>query len=341
MRTVNDSEDRGAVLVLVGILMTALLGIGAMVVDLGALYVEKRQLQNGADAAALAVAQDCANGNCVLTPGLAQQYADSNAKDGTSSVSLCGVGPGLTACTAPAPVGATGATGWLRASTVTRTAGGGNEVNFVLGPVMDSLAGATVHAAATAAWGPLGSGDVLPITFSVCEWSAMGGSIANGTFPAGATYIYLHGAGGKKETGVGHCTASPSGQDLPGGFGFLDSTSCVTTVAATAWVAVEPGNSLPKGCNPNAWLNTEVLIAMYDVERGSGRNGEYHVAGFVGFRITGYQFQGNKRGPGNFDCPLAKGNSVTCLLGTFTRYTTDAHAFGGSDFGARVVKMVG
>ena len=37
-----------------------LVGMAALVVDVGAVVEEKRQLQNGADAAALAVAQSCA-----------------------------------------------------------------------------------------------------------------------------------------------------------------------------------------------------------------------------------------------------------------------------------------
>src|SRR6266704_3179830 len=51
-------DDRGAVGVLVAILMGGgvLLGMGAVVVDVGQLYSERAQLQNGADAGARAVA---------------------------------------------------------------------------------------------------------------------------------------------------------------------------------------------------------------------------------------------------------------------------------------------
>ncbi|MEI8240019.1 MAG: pilus assembly protein TadG-related protein [Actinomycetota bacterium] len=328
---------------IVTVLMVALLGVGAMVIDLGAAYVEKRQLQNGADAGALAVAQDCAQtANCGTNPGIAQNYANLNANDGTSKVDVvCGKGPGLSPCTGPAPTAAAAATGWVRVSTSTRTPSGGNQVDFVLGPVVGSVTGKTLHASAAAAWGGMGSGDIMPLTFSVCEWIGMGGSLATGTFPAGRFYIYFHGVGGKKETGVGSCTPSPSGQDLPGGFGYLASSSCVTSLVAGAWVGIEPGNSLPKGCNPAAWMNTEVLIAIFDQERGTGNNGEYHIAGFVGFQLLGYKFQGNKKSPSSFQCPLASGNSGVCLYGEFTRFTTDASSFGGTDYGARVVKMVG
>ncbi len=342
MRTVTRHDDEGAVMVMVVLLMTVLLGVGALVLDLGAAFVEKRQLQNGADAAALAVAQDCAGGDCALSAGRAQQYANLNAKDGAAAIDLvCGVGPGLPACPpgSGVPAGASGATGWVRVSTSTRTSDGGDEIDFVLSPVMDAAAGATVHASAAAAWGALGRASILPIIFSVCEWQAMGGSISAGTFPIGTSYIYLHGVGGTKEPGVTRCTDSPSGQDLSGGFGFLANTACVTTVAVGSWVGVEPGNSLPKGCNPDEWLNQEVLIAIYDQERGTGNGGEYHVAGFAGFRLTAYKFQGNKKAPANFKCPIGSAN-VVCLRGEFTRFTTDGSGFGGNDYGARVIKMV-
>jgi hypothetical protein len=351
MRSLNDlrtgraaaDHDEGAVLVMVAIMAVVLLGFGALVLDVGALYVEKRQLQNGADAAALAVAQDCANGNCQLTAGRATEYANLNAKDGTSNVDhVCGVGPGLVPCPTPVPKGATGATGWVEVATSTRTPDGGHEIDFVLAPVMDAAAGSTVHAGAIAAWGALGKADILPITFSVCEWQAMGGSIATGAFPAGTSYVYLHGIGGKNEPGVTHCTPQQSGQDLPGGFGYLQNTACVTSVIVGAWIGVETGNSFPKGCNPADWMNEEVLIAIYDVERGTGNSGEYHIAGFVGFRITGYKFNGNKDvAPTGFACPASKASNVVCMRGEFTRFTTDGGGFGGTDYGARVVKMVG
>ena len=67
--TRNNRDDRGAVLVWVALMIVVLLGVGALVLDVGALCVERRELQNGADAAALAVAQDCAEGDCDLEAG--------------------------------------------------------------------------------------------------------------------------------------------------------------------------------------------------------------------------------------------------------------------------------
>ena len=346
MRTVKPKKaadrDEGAVLIMVALMMTMLLGIGALVIDLGALYVEKRELQNGADAAALAIAQGCAGGNCGAPNAIAKQYVDLNARDGASGVAeVCGSPAPLAACSTAAPAGAAGATGWVKVADVTQTSGGGNQVQFVLAPIMNSLTGATMRASAVAAWGPLGSGTVTPLIFSVCEYLEMGGTVSPPSFPAGQrNYIYFHGIGGSGEPGVGSCTGSPSGQDLPGGFGYLANTNCLATISAGGWVGVETGNSLPRSCNPAAWLNNEILIAIYDQERGSGSNGEYHVAGFVGLRVLGYKL-GNDRSPGFGRCPEGNGNSSDCIYGEFTRFTTDGGGFGGSNFGSVAVKMVG
>ena len=344
MRTVtprSTSSDEGAVLIMVALMMTMLLGVGALVIDLGALYVEKRELQNGADAAALAIAQGCAAGSCGSPASLAQQYVNLNARDGVSAVGeLCGVPAPLTLCSSAAPAGAAGATGWVKVADLTQASGGGNQVQFVLAPIMNALTGATVRASATAAWGPLGSATVTPLIFSVCEYLEMGGTVSPPTFPTGTNYIYFHGIGGSNEPGVGSCTGSPSGQDLPGGFGYLANTNCLATISAGGWVGIEPGNSLPKGCDPAAWLNQEILIAVYDQERGTGNNGEYHVAGFVGLQVLGYKL-GNQKSPGFGRCPEGTGNSADCIYGEFTRFTTDGTSFGGSNFGSVAVKMVG
>jgi Putative Flp pilus-assembly TadE/G-like len=332
--------DQGTVLVLVAVLLVALIGVTALVVDIGALAVEKREVQNGADAAALAVAQDCAGGNCGAASTTAVTYLTLNAEeDANSSLDLiCGVGPGLTACSGGAPSGVANATGWVRVD-------GGAPVDYVLAPVMGPLAG-RAEADAIAAWGPLGAAATAPLAFSICEFIELGGSIATHTFPSGQNYIYFHGVGGTNEPGVGSCTPSPSGQDLPGGFGWVATTqgTCTTpTLTAGQWVHAGTGNSVPSGCNLSAWRNQEVLITIFDDERGTGANGEYHIAGFVGFRVLGYRFPGNaNRWPNGFQCPEGSGNSASCIRGEFTRVTNSTGEFGGgSDFGASVVKLVG
>ncbi len=345
---VEGEHDRGAVLVLVALLMTAMLGMGALVIDFGRFRVEKRELQNGSDAGALAVAQSCAQGDCGDELTMANLYADRNANDGASNVdSTCGIGPNLAACPSgdPPPAGAAGASGWVRVRTSTGTPSGGTEVDFLLAPVIGAAAGATERASAIAAWGPIGSAIASPLTVSQCEFQALGGNLSAGTFPSGSATFYFHGVGGTaSEPGVTNCTASPSGQDLPGGFGWLDSsTTCRLSLSADGWVSGDSGNNVPAGCNLTTWRNQELVVAIYDAERGTG-GGEYHIAGFIGLIITGYRFPGGpaNRWPSSFTCPAAPGGSGSCIRGEFSRFSTSLGTFGGgADFGGRVIRMVG
>ena len=343
----RETDDRGAVLVLVAVMMTALIGMAALVIDIGSLYVEKRQLQNGGDAAALAVAQDCAAGDCGNERTMAQTYANNNASDNSSTVDaingVCGVGPSLAACTDPPPTLPTGSLGWVRVRTSTATPDGGDEVDFFLAPVINGGSGGTVRASAVAAWGVAGQTIVAPLIFSACEYEELGGSIDTdpATFPSSApNYIFFHNPTSSPSAAVGRCVPRPAGQDIPGGFGWVaGSTSCSLDVTAGTWVPADTGNNVPRGCTPSTWLNTELIISIYDQTRGTGSNSEYRVLGFVGFVVLGYRFGGSNRAPSGFSCPGSPG--ANCLYGRFTRFSRSTGGFGGPDLGGRVIRMVG
>jgi Flp pilus assembly protein TadG len=333
--------DRGMVLVWAAVSLVMLLGMGALVIDVGALYQEQREVQNGADAAALAVAKDCALDDCLDEYGTADHYADENAKDDASNVPLvCGESPGLAACSDPPP-DAEGATGWVRVDTSTHNPSNDandTQVDLVLAPVLDAAnVGETITASAVAAWAPLGSVTTIPLTFSTCEFTAFGGSLDPPGFPSGRDYIYFH-----DTTQAGTCPQGPSGAPLSGGFGWLDVSDCAGDITANQWVDDKPGNSPPPGCDPRDWQNAEVVIPLFDSTRGlSGTSGEYHVAGFAGFRILGYRFDRFNRW-NIFRCPGTFSRRAACIYGEFTRITaTDGEFGGGDDFGARIVKMIG
>jgi len=239
----RQRPDDGAVAVLVAVLLLGgvLLGMGALTVDVGGLYSERRQLQNAADAAALAVAQDaarsCSTGPCAPA-SRAQTYANDNSSDGASGVlEVCGAGwsavgpcagqggPALTQC--PAVPGSYST--WVRVRTSTRTGGGSTLLPGWFARTLTGnggYAGSTVLACAQAALGaPSRLTATLPLTLSLCEWTAFtsGGTAFAPPPPYNAGYpvsyehpIYFH-----DTTGAAHCNAGPSGADLPGGFGWL------------------------------------------------------------------------------------------------------------------------
>ena len=78
----REDAERGAVAVIVAIMMVVILGCAAIAIDVSAMWAEKRQLQNGADAGALAIAQNCARGACGTPSTTAQTYAVANRNDG-------------------------------------------------------------------------------------------------------------------------------------------------------------------------------------------------------------------------------------------------------------------
>jgi Putative Flp pilus-assembly TadE/G-like len=337
----SAGTDRGMVLVWAAVSLVVLLGMGALVIDVGALYQERREVQNGADAAALAVAKDCALDDCLDAYGTADHYADENAKDEASNVPLvCGEGPGLAPCSDPPPK-TEGASGWVRVDTSTHNPdndANDTQVDLVLAPVLDAAnVGETVTASAVAAWAPLGSATTIPLTVSACEFTRFGGSIDPPSFPTDRDYIYLH-----DTTEAGTCPQRPPGADLPGGFGWLDVNDCASPITANRWVNDKPGSSVPPGCDAHDWRNAELVIPLFDRTRGLfGTDGEYHVAGFAGFKLLGYRFDG-ANGWNIPMCPDTGSGLAACIYGEFTRIiATDGEFGGGDDFGARTVKMIG
>ena len=65
----------------------------------------------------------------------------------------------------------------------------------------------------------------------------------------------------------------------------------------TAGSTTSPATAVPNDCEPSDWQSAEVLVPIFDHANGlNGSNGEYHVAGFAGFRMSGYRFPGNDVG---------------------------------------------
>lgn len=356
MRPVSD--ERGAIAVIVAFALVALLGFGAVVVDVGALYQERRELQNGADAAALAVAKDCAGVGCGAHTATADEYADLNADDAETDVAeVCGLAVGLTPCLDP-PSGLPDVVSYVRVRTSTRNAEtGGDEVRFGLARVL-GFEGRTVRALATVAWGPPSPAGMTspPLIFSMCEFhEAVGGAAGVAQLPyypdedptTGPLHtIFFHGTAQE-----GSCPAGPSGSDLPGGFGWLESEGCVSqpyTVTNSdgteeTWVGDKTGVPVPSDCDPDSWHDGDDPIVMtipfFDETNGlNGTNGEYRIAGFASIYVTGFKFPGGKW-PSNFSCP-GKGNSSNCVRGHFVRAAVNGTEFGTVDLGTVMVKVI-
>ncbi|MEO7443789.1 MAG: hypothetical protein ABIW46_09695, partial [Acidimicrobiales bacterium] len=182
------------------------------------------------------------------------------------------------------------------------------------------------------------------LTISLCEFKAFTDPLGLGIpiFAVGPPFL------GLPQTVLFHqgaqtCPAGPSGADLPGGFGWLESVMCGANLTAGNWVDDHTGNAVPTDCHPSQWQNKTILLPIYDNTNGlSGTNGSYHIMGFAAFYVVGYRFPSEKW-PSNVKCTLFDNSSSTCLKGYFTEFTTSTDVLGGpgTDLGVVAVKMAG
>jgi hypothetical protein len=309
-RRLAGHPERGAVAVVLSLLMIPMIGFAAIAVDVGSLYAERARLQVAADAAALAVAQDCARGACGNMVATANAMVAAN--DGSA--------------TAAPPV--------LSSTPLSVTVQGRTPVEHWFAPVIghDSTA---VSASATVAWGSPGAGTaVLPLTFSYCAWSKQVGGLAS-TTPQTVFFTKTDGTG---------CTG-PSGNAVPGGFAYLDTDpgKCRATSARNGRSPSSTGNSVPSACTSadfSAWLNKVVLLPLYDDAGATGSNAWYHVYGYAAFKLTGYHLGSSQFRTSPDPC---SGND-RCVAGYFVRYVDLSDAFtytnDGADLGASVLRLV-
>lgn len=259
MSVPHPADERGAVVILVLLLTLSILGMAALVVDVGGMLDERRQLQNGADAGALAVAHSCALGTCQAS--LAAGLADGNAHDGAANVDS---------------VVTTMATRQVKVATSTRGGTGGTILPYAFAQVLTGVSGKTVHAAATATWAPLNQGVAVPLAISQCDVDALGISSV-------VSVIMFHSGG--------PC----AGPDTSGAFGWLDR-ACPSTITVGDQVSADPGNSGLRDClRPR--LGTDVLVPVFDQVTGTGTNALYRIVGFAMFHLTGYRFPSDASSP--------------------------------------------
>lgn len=370
------AADGGAVAIVVALLSVVLFGFAALVIDIGALYYERRQLQVGADAAALAVAQSCAAGDCGAYDADAELFSDRNALDGASRVTMtageaggprvCGTeSAGLPACTDP-PTDLVGS-GYVRVTTSTEQRDGTLLVPPFLAQILvPGYEGSEVDARAVAVWGaPGGIRSDLPFTFSNCEWdhytdsgATYPGTIDPSNWPENEALIFLAGSSGDL------CPDAPSGGDSSGGFGWLggDTDQCSETTQVGDWIGNNTGVGT-RGCDWSSFVRTTVYIPVFDcnthegvydadhdpgppvmchekVADDNGTSVEYHIIGYAAFYMTGIHIGSEKvKSLVTGDLPCT-GNDK-CISGFFSQglLPPGGRVTNGAYFGAAVVGL--
>ncbi|MDQ0731396.1 TadE/TadG family type IV pilus assembly protein [Arthrobacter sp. B1I2] len=277
----KPTSERGAISVIVAIMLVVLLGSAAVAVDVGVMYSEHSQLQSGADAAAIGMAQKCARKAtdtlCSTTSTLAATLADQNALDGMSNVRSIALDT------------------TTRKVTVNTTAKGNgapaDSVSLYFADVL-GIPTAKVGASASAAWGsPKAGRTAFPLAFSICQ--------VKDNIDGGLQLLQDHGQNANAD-----CNYGPSGAAVDGGFGWLvqDAGKCGGTIdLAVSEGGSDPGNNAPGNCSDtlngwakdiNAGRDVIVLLPVFDKVTGTGNGAIYGLTAFAAFKVTGWKFSG-------------------------------------------------
>ncbi|MEZ2388304.1 pilus assembly protein TadG-related protein [bacterium RCC_150] len=334
----REEGERGAVAILVALLLVALLGFAALAIDVGMLYSEKAQVQNGADAAALAVAQKCASNtsdpDCSTTSALAASIANKNAIDGLNNIKSISLDLSNRKVTV---------TGGAKQS-----GGQANAVSLFFARVL-GFNTADVVASSSVQWGSALAGrTAFPLAYSICQ--------VKGYIGGALQLLQDHGTGANPS-----CNYGPSGAAVDGGYGWIvqDAGVCGGTInLAVSEGGSAPGNSLPNNCSATLqkWVDTitagrdvVVLLPVFDSVTGTGNGAIYHLVSFAAFKVAGWKFSGNNSVPDAFrNTNSDVSNALACtgncrgIIGSFIKYVSlaDGYSLGPVDpYGATIVRL--
>ena len=317
-----------------------LIGFMGLGIDVAAAYAKTQEVQNAADAGALAIAQSCAENPgdplCSTGSSLAPDLADRNIR------------LGFDASAAPPEVS------FPDPTSVNVRVTAESQSFFVALFGIDAF---DVRADATAAWGsPTRMTTFLPLTIGECEFNAL---LLDST-----TVVTVN----LTKTSNVDCGTPASGNVMPGGFGYIGTGDCSTTVVDInvddGWIKMDPGGE-PPGCDPVIVRNIidsreEVLVPIFDACRMRPNpqpdvnrcvlstteipKDAYHIIGFAAIELHGVKFGGAGHeltypSGMNTYCPGAD----RCIRGRFVRFVTlaDAEEWGSTpDFGVTSVRLI-
>ena len=348
-----NRDERGAVGVLVAILIGGgvLVGMGAMVVDVANLYQYRAELQSGADAGALAVAQSCAQGTC--TPNVAASFASANAKSGVASVNLVCGSSGLGNCPTSTgkltdcPTAPAAGTPYVDVHTQSLTSSGSSLVPPFLARTLlgnGNYKGSTVFACARAQWGPPATATATSLTIDDCVFES---ATNDGTSFAQAPPYPQNPQPSKSYDQV--LNLSTDSSDGCNTFNWTTDNGNCSASFSTDYDAISVSDGVPSDCvsviSTSQTNRTVILVPIYGNgdSCGHGQDAAYVLEGFAAFVVTGYHF--GTKGPSAADWLNSKNSctgSANCVNGYFVRTVlTTQGTIGGQDMGAEIIALTG
>lgn len=342
-------DDRGAVAVLVALLFIAMVGFAAISVDVGALWWDRKQLQNGADAAALAIAQDCATNPATCyqaaANSTADMYGDANKSGGAVDVDV-----------------------ELFTGAVRVTTKSPRELWFA--PVNNGPSQQQVNASAKASWSKQPDKlKTLPLAVSLCQFKWQNNALSGDPVP-GKTVIFKlmtnSDASGllswknlpASVTDALPCIDAPAHNEAGGGFGWLNipvDSDCEAEISAGGIVNGSPGVAKPS-CDLGLKYGEIVEVPVFDgaATVDSGNNAKYKIVGFAAIKLYGWNFTGSdgvNSWPGAYPLEQAESthyaytqNPKSHIWGEFVKFGKLAEykaGTGGANFGLSSIELVG
>lgn len=362
MRRVN--EEGGVVAVIVGILIVALLGFAALAIDVGRLYQERRELQNGADAGALAIAENCARDtiDCIesVVTDVADEYADENAEDDASYVEDLALDADEDYEVTVDLLSEDGDTG-------------DHVVHHWFAPVL-GIESSEVRASATARWGPAVAAEGFP--FGVCEklWEE---NRPDPDGPGPRIDVRFKGTGEGADPVENKCLDEEDDDfdpgTEPGNFSWLDQEddTCTTEYDfsdGSYTASGDTGVDIPSNCQDEVDDMIDQIHAhkdkhgdvvyddpadndlpikvlpIYSTVEGEGTNATYTLVTLGAFEFSGMKMKGGQNVVvEEWDEPLCTGtgNNHLCVQGRFVKEVAiDGAIDFGSDSDVLIVKLV-
>jgi len=306
-------SERGQATVLTLVFLVVLLGMAALVLDIGSWYRDDRDTQSTADSAALAGAQALPDDTSQAV-SLASQYASKNG-------------------------------GGLQSATISSSIASDDTIKVKISRqspgIFTKLFGhnsTTVGSTATARVAPLSQAMyVAPIVVNVLHPALHCGGTQQRPIPCFGQpteldLLDLH---------------SPGGSNAAGSFGLInltgDPTGNVGAGTLAGWMEHGYDHMMPLGkydAAPSANFNNgtfqnalqdrigdEVLFPIYDTLISQGSNAQYNVIGWIGFHVTSYH----------------AGGSTGWVRGWFTKVIwrgIQSTSSSGSNWGSKTIQLV-
>lgn len=256
-------EERGGVAVMVALLMPVLFGVSALAIDTAAVWSARQQVENGADAAVLAVAMDCARDECGNIKKTAEDAFFANNR--AAKLSDLGSGEGQVSVN-NRQVSVEQKRPWV--------------VNHFFAAALGMGTG-ELSVQSYAEWAPAaGAATPLPLALSRCAY----GHLRNSASGAPVTLPL-------KTDLAGSCTLTTGAVAGGSALTVPDSNSgCETTSTWQQDVRLHRGNGPPAGCGGShlgGLVGTDVVVAIIDPGSDPAKP-SYPVYGYSALRVTAY-----------------------------------------------------